>query len=310
MLCSIGTGLSDSYDMASGGFDADLLAFLQWSKTLKGLSANTIRVRLDLLQRLHVFLGFPLRDVEPGHLLRFEKIAIAGRAAESRRSYVGHIRAFYRWALATGIVSADPSTMLTIPVVPQHLPRPIAEEDLARALDAARPKMRAILVLAAFAGLRAIEISGLLFEDIHREPDGTAYIHVRKGKGNKSRNVEIGQRVIQALQAYGFRRRGYVFLGHDGQPQEPPSISSSANRFLRSQDVDATLHQLRHRYATQMYQVSRDLRMVQIQLGHSSPATTQVYTRPSQDSASRAVRALDDLPLPRAPQNYPTPLPS
>lgn len=279
----------------------DLYEYAHWARSVRGLADNTIRVRLDLLTRLHTYLGIPLRDAEPGHLLKFEKMAIAGRSPETRRAYVCHIRAFYRWAMRVGIVTEDPSQMLTIPKVPRHLPRPIEEDDLTLALTAARPKLRAILTLAAYAGLRAVEISGLEWQDFRREPDGTAYLVVRKGKGGKQRAVQVGDTVIRALQAYGIKRRGPMFLGLEGGPMDPRSVSSSANRHLAKYGVEATLHQLRHRYGTVAYQLSRDLRMVQEQLGHASAATTQIYTRPSAEAATRMVAAMDALasPTPR-----------
>ena len=287
--------------MATGGIDADLLAYIHWARSIKGLSDNTVRVRLDFLQRLSVFLDLPLRDVQPGHLLRFEKVAIAGRAPESRRTYTCHIRAFYRWALQTGIVTDDPSTLLTLPQVPRRLPRPIEEDDLAVALQAARPKMRAILTLAAFAGLRSIEIAGLEWQDFRREPDGSAFIHVRKAKGARERTVEVGLTVTQALQAYGVKRRGPMFIGVEGAPMAPKSVSRAGNRHLARHGIEATMHQLRHRYGTVAYQLSRDLRMVQNQMGHASPTTTAGYTRASAEAAAKMVRQMDaTLPSPRA----------
>lgn len=277
--------------------DADMVEYAHWAREIRGLADNTIRVRLDLLYRLSTFLGRPLREAEPGSLLRFERLAIAGRAPESRRAYVCHVRAFYRWALQQGFITSDPSEMLTVPKVPRHLPRPIDEDDLAVALLAARPKMRAMLTLAAYAGLRAVELAAMDWSDFHREPNGAAFIVVQHGKGGKSRTIEIGQTVVRALQAFGVRRRGPVFLGADGQRIDPRSVSSACNRFLRRHGIDATLHQLRHRYGTVAYQLSRDLRMVQEQLGHASPQTTAGYTRPSADAAARMVALMDALPL-------------
>lgn len=277
------------------GIDADLMEYVHWARNVRGLSDNTIRVRLDLLQRLHVHIGVSLRHAEPGHLLRFERLAIAGRAPETRRAYVCHLRAFYRWALSTHIISQDPSSMLTLPIVPRHLPRPIAEDDLAVALNTARAKMRAILTLAAFAGLRCCEIAGLDWSDFRREPDGTAFLHVRKGKGSKERTVEVGKTIVAALQAYGIRRRGPMFLGQDGRVLDARSVSRAANKHLARHGVQATMHQLRHRYGTVAYQLSRDLRMVQEQMGHASPETTAGYTRASAEAAARMVAAMDDL---------------
>lgn len=281
------------------GYDPDLLDFCFWARDIRGLSDNTIRVRMDLLHRLHQYADTPLRDLQPGHLLGFERIAIAGRSAETRRAYSCHLRAFYRWAKQTGIVSEDPSTMLTLPQIPKHLPRPIDEDDLDLALEAARPKMRAMIVLAAFAGLRCCEIAAMDWSDFQRDPDGSAWLHVR-GKGDRDRRVEIGQRVIHALQVYGPRRRGAMFLGADGRQIEAKSVSRSINRYLRRQEVNATAHQLRHRYGTIAYQLSRDLRMVQMQMGHASSRTTEGYTRPSAEAAAAMVRQMDAMPSSRS----------
>jgi integrase/recombinase XerC len=231
--------------------------------------------------------------------MRFERMAIAGKSPETRRAYVCHVRAFYRWALKRELVRYDPSEILTLPSIPRHLPRPILEDDLAAALHGARPKIRAMFVLAAFAGLRCIEIAQLDWSDFRREQDGTSFVVVR-GKGDKERTVEVGETVIKALQAYGVRRRGAMFLGQNGDRIDARSVSSSCNRFLKRAGIEATMHQLRHRYGTVAYQISRDLRMVQEQMGHASPQTTAGYTRPSAESAARMVRAMDALGLPTA----------
>lgn len=280
--------------------DLDLLEYAHWARNIRGLSDNTIRVRFDLLNRLSIYLGIPLRQAAAGQLLNFERLAIAGRSPETRRAYACHVRAFYRWLKAGGLISEDPSVMLTLPVIPRHLPRPIAEDELAAALDCARPKMRAMLTLAAYAGMRCIEIAGMDWSDLHREPNGAAYIHVRKGKGAKERTVEVGQAVLRALQGYGIKRRGPVFLGADGAAIEASSVSRSGNRFLARHGIDATMHQLRHRYGTVAYQLSRDLRLVQDQMGHASPRTTAGYTRPSADAAGRMVAQMDAFVLPKS----------
>lgn len=293
------------YQMASmtEGYDADLLDWAFWARNIRGHSDNTIRVRMDFLHRLYQYIDRPLRDAQPGQLLRFERVAIAGRSAETRRAYACHVRAFYRWALQTGLITDDPSSLLTLPSVPKHLPRPIDEDDLSVAIQSARPKMRAMLTLAAWAGLRCCEIANLDWSDFQREPDGTAFLYIR-GKGDKERRVEIGETVIKALQAYGPKRRGAMFIGHDGRQIEAKSVSRSINRYLQRHEVEATAHQLRHRYGTQAYRVSRDLRMVQLQMGHASSRTTEGYTRPSADAARSMVVALDALGLP-SPRTVP-----
>jgi integrase/recombinase XerC len=274
------------------------MEFLFWSRNIRGLANNTVRVRFDLLQRLHIYAAKPLRDLTTDDLFRFERAAIAGRSAETRRAYACHVRALYRWMQQTGIRDDNPSDVLTMPKMPKHLPRPIGEDDLHLALGSARPKMRAMITLAAYAGLRCVEIAGLSWEDLHRDAGGT-YLHIRAGKGDRDRTVEIGQMVVQALQAFGIRTRGPMFYGYEGRPMDARSVSSSINRFLKLQGIDCTAHQLRHRYGVIGYQLSNDLRLVQLQLGHSSPATTAIYTRPSADAAARMVALMDQIPTQR-----------
>lgn len=279
-----------------GAIDSDVIDYIHWGRTIRGLADTTLRVRWDVLARLSAYIDTPLRNAAPGQLLRFEQAAIAGRSPETRRAYCCHIRAFYRWALTQGVVSSDPSTMLTLPKIPRHLPRPIAEDDLTVAIAAARPKMRAMLTLAAYGGLRCVEIAALDWSDLRREPDGTAYLHVQ-GKGGKERTVEIGETVLQALRGHGIKRRGPVFIGNDGARIDARSVSTSGNRYLKRCEIDATMHQLRHRYGTVGYQLSRDLRMIQEQMGHASPNTTAGYTRFSHEAAAAMVAAMDALTL-------------
>jgi integrase/recombinase XerC len=283
----------------TGEWDPDLVDYLRWSKQLRGLADNTLRVRIDLLRRLSEHIGIPLRQAQPEHLLSFERVAIAGRSAETRRVYAVHLRALYRWMLDKGLIERDPSVVLTLPVLPRRLPRPIPEDDLTLALNRARPKLRTMLTLAAYAGLRCCEVAGLEWPDLRRESDGRAYLHIREGKGGRDRVVEVGAIVVQALAAHGIRRRGPIFLGVDGGQITANAVSRAINRHLRNLGIDATAHQLRHRYATIAYELSRDLRLVQEMLGHSSPNTTAGYARPSADAAARMVAAMDALPAPR-----------
>ncbi|MCU1617351.1 MAG: hypothetical protein JWO98_4891 [Frankiales bacterium] len=283
----------------SGGWDPDLVDYLHWARNLRGLSDNTLRVRIDLLRRLADFLPVPLRAATADHLLSFEHVAIAGRAAETRRVYAVHMRSLYRWMVTAGLIDHDPSTVLTMPILSRRLPRPIDEEDLACAMRGARPKLHAMITLEAFAGLRCCEVAGLEWSDLRREHDGRAYLHVRQGKGGKGRVVEVGATVVRSLQAYGIHRRGPMFLGVDGAQITANAVSRAINRHLLRLDIDATAHQLRHRYGTIGYQLSHDLRMVQEQMGHSSPQTTAGYARPSAEAAARMVAAMDSLPRPR-----------
>ena len=271
-----------------GGRDPDLAAFTRWQSELRGLAANTIRVRGDVLGRLSDWLGKPLREATEADLLRWEQAAVAGRTPETRRAYVSHVKAFYRWAKTAGLVAVDPSTRLTNPRLNRPLPRPMPEDDLRRAVALARPKMRLAILLGAFCGLRCQEIAGLHWSDLRTDQGATTQL-VREGKGGKERVVPVPGVVLEAMVTYGRRRSGPMFYGVDAGQMSAKSL----NRFFQENGLDFTAHQLRHRYGTTAYRLSKDIRMVQELLGHSSPQTTARYAAYDKANEADMVKAMD-----------------
>src|SRR5258706_3369347 len=210
--------------------------------------------------------------------------------------YVDHLRGYYAWLVKSGYRPDNPAAGLPVPRGHRSLPRPIKEDDLWRALDAAPRRVRPWLALAAGAGLRAREIAYLRRENV----DDTAsqpFILI-DGKGGKERVVPASTFVLAELKAHGLPARGLVFRRHDGLPgaNKPWLISKLANDCLHRSGTNATLHQLRHRCLSLLYQETLDLRLVQELAGHSSPATTAVYTLVS---PARAAEAVEALPAPR-----------
>lgn len=169
------------------------------------------------------------------------------------------------------------------------LPRPISEPDLAVAIDQADRLMAAWLTLAAYAGLRCAEIAGLVRSDVI-EADHLLRI---MGKGRKERLVPMGDKVAAALDAYGLPRRGPVFTRPRGSAYPPAMVSREIAIYLESRGIDATAHQLRHRFGTRAYRASRDLRLVQELMGHGSPVVTAGYAAWDQDAGAACVALLD-----------------
>lgn len=275
--------------------DADLVQFDDWQRDLRNLRARTISVRHDLLQRLSGYLGKPLREATEADLLAWERVAVAGRSAETRRVYVSHVRSFYRWAIRARILTEDPSTRLTNPRLDRPLPRPLPEDELRTTVAAARrPKLRTMILLAAFCGLRCQEIAGLHWSDLRTDDEaGAVVLLVREGKGGKERVVPVPNVVAAALNQLGRRRSGPLFYGVDGAQITPNAVSRSINRHFDRLGIDATAHQLRHRYGTTAYRLSKDLRMVQELLGHGSPTTTARYAAYDKSNEGAMVRAMD-----------------
>jgi site-specific recombinase XerD len=138
--------------------------------------------------------------------------------------------------------------------------------------------MRCLFALMALAGLRCIECSRLDWRDV----DLLAGVLRVDGKGRRERVIAVSPDVVAALRAYAVesgRRSGAVFVGPSGYRLETYRISQLVNTTLHRAGYRFSAHQLRHRCATAALQVpGADLLAVRDLLGHSSVATTQIYT--------------------------------
>lgn len=215
-----------------------------------------------------------------------------GLADSTLYTYVGHLSAFYGWALKVGRTKRSPLVGAGRPKRPRYLPRPIADTDLGLAITTAEPRVRVILCLAGMAGLRAVEIARLRREDVldHNEPP-LLFVH---GKGDKPRTVPLSGALFAELQAYGLPNRGPVIRRHDGLRTHvsPSLVSTVANDHLHGMGIPDTLHSLRHRAGTVLYRRTRDIRLTQDILGHASPATTAIYADWSREDAPAAMDKL------------------
>lgn len=210
--------------------------------------------------------------------------------AQSRATYLSQVRAFYAWALDSGHIPADPTVGVLRPRVGRSLPRPIATDDLAKLMVASQgqPRTRLWLCLGAYQGLRTVEMAGLSLGDVvtDRQP---GYILVRAGKGAKERTVPLNPHTAEALRLYDGPPRGPMFTLLDGSAMRPQTVGTYIGRFMHANGVNSSAHPLRHWFATQLYALTRDIRVVQEMLGHADPKTTSVYTAFDQASAIDAV---------------------
>lgn len=204
---------------------------------------------------------------------------------ETRKSARSVVRSFYAWAHRRGVVDDNPAAYLRAVRVPAGRPRPVPERGVKDALANATGEQKLMVLLAAYAGLRVSEIAGLRTDAL------TAQGLRVKGKGGKERIVPVHPSVLAPLAAHMRSVQGeWVF---------PSPVSDSHVRYdYIYKRIKAALggiytpHQLRHRFATQAYKGSHDLRAVQELLGHSSPNTTVRYTLIEDDALAAAVAAV------------------
>jgi integrase len=265
-------------------------AYIAWLD-LRGCAATTITKRRGAIARISRRLGCPLLEATPAALASWYSDLAKRVTPGSRAAELSTLRSYYKWAMEQGLIDLDPVRRLPMPRIGRRYPRPISEASLAKALDSAPDRVRPMLILAACQGLRACEIAALRREDVvDYVPEPVLF--VQPGKGDKQRILPLHPRVPEALQ--GLPRSGWLFPhgGKPGQPIPPHRASHLCNEHLHSVGISDTLHSLRHRFGSTLYQQTYDLRLTQDMMGHSNPNTTAGYATWHRPDAARAFAAM------------------
>jgi integrase/recombinase XerC len=117
-------------------------------------------------------------------------------------------------------------------------------------------------------------------------------IRIRHGKGAKDRIVPLHPDVMEALRCLPLPRVGAIFVRPRGGRYSPNWMSATCNRYLHDIGINATAHQCRHWFASEVYANTHDIRVTQELLGHESPNTTAGYVAYSHVDAAAAVGSL------------------
>jgi len=282
-----------------------------------GRSAHTRRAYLGDLRSLFAFLdgrGIGLDGLSLPLLRSW--LATAARAGAARTTLARRTsgaKAFTAWAARRGLLAADPAARLEVPKAHRTLPAVLRQDQALAAMAAAKSgaeqgdplalRDRLIVEMLYATGIRVSELCGLDIDDVD-----TRYRLVRVlGKGNKQRTAPFGVPAADALRAWLAEGRPALVTAESG----PALLLGARGRRLDVRQARTVVHQtvaavngapdmgphgLRHSAATHLLEGGADLRVVQELLGHSSLATTQLYTH----VALSRLRAVHDQAHPRA----------
>jgi site-specific recombinase XerD len=191
------------------------------------------------------------------------------------------------------------------PAAEHKLPVVLSHEEVHRVLGCLRqPHYRVCLSTIYACGLRVGESVRLQVTDIDSD---RMQVRVRQGKGRKDRYVPLPQRILELLREYWLTHRHSVWLfpirNRGGvlplatQPMNRKGVSAAFGAALKESGVQkqATVHTLRHSWATHLLEAGVSLRTIQTYLGHSSPRTTALYTHLTRSAEVQATNAIDQL---------------
>jgi integrase/recombinase XerD len=163
----------------------------------------------------------------------------------------------------------------------KKLPVVFSAEEVKRVLDCVHRFPYQVCLHTIYAcGLRLLEGTRLRVKDIDSE---RKMIHVVEGKGGKDRYVPLPDHTLRLLRHLWLTHRNpdWMFPARNGlEAMDASALQKAFQAALRESDVhkDASIHTLRHSYATHLLEAGVDLRIIQSYLGHASPATTAIYT--------------------------------
>ena len=271
---------------------------------LKGYSQSTQQLYVSAVRQLCDHFAKP-----PGRITE-----------EDLRDYFLHGKNVRKWKRSTSTVAlcgikffyentikrSWPTLLFIRPGHEKRLPVVLSRDEVHQILSNIELlRYRVCLSTIYSCGLRLSEGTHLKVEDI----DGDrGFINIRQSKGNKDRNVPLPQKSLELLREQWKTHRNKVWIfpsaGNRGTnladattPLSNSSVQEAFRSALKSAGINkkATVHTLRHSWATHLLEVGINLRLIQVWLGHSSPATTSVYTHLTETAKTMAVKSINEL---------------
>lgn len=283
--------------------------FIEYLKVERNCSIHTLRSYKADLKQFSEFLNelnpnLKISDVDyvilREYLFRVQSSKTSKMSRSTLIRKLSTLRSFFKRSCQMGYINQNPALSLTFPKPEKRLPKFLDLAEVEKLLSIPDPSSfiglrdKAILELIYSTGMRLGELVSLNLEDLDLL-EGLVKV---KGKGKKERLIPVGSMALIAIRAYlqereklyynnyhkakrGRRRsEAALFVNRSGGRLTDRSVRIRLNSYLKGAGISKKIspHSLRHTFATHLLNAGADLRAVQELLGHSSLATTQIYT--------------------------------
>lgn len=277
--------------------------FLEYLKVIKNASPHTIRnyaIDLSCLQKFLNHENYPIDKIDRKTIRNF--LAHQTALKQNKKTIVRRLstlRSFFKYAMEHQIISTNPTEILDTPKIEKKIPSPLTYEQVIQLFELPDThsylglRDRAILELFYSSGLRISELVALNKSDI----DLQNLLMKLKGKGKKERIVPITRNAANWIRSYLENPERFcnmdghateldplaIFLNKHGKRLTSRSIDRQFKIYLKKSGLagNATPHTIRHTIATHWLEKGMDLKSIQMILGHSTLATTTIYTKVS-----------------------------
>ncbi|MGK5594822.1 MAG: site-specific tyrosine recombinase/integron integrase [Parachlamydiaceae bacterium] len=279
--------------------------FLHYMQYVKDASEHTIRNYSIDLEEFVIFCHH--REVDRKVIREF--IAQLHERGKSKRTIarkLSSLKSFFKFGFTQKWYESNPTDDLERPKIGKYIPPSLTYEQVERLFS--QPKIdhylglrdRTIMELFYSSGLRLSELVSLNKQDYDHE---SLLIKLR-GKGKKERIVPLTKNASTWIEAYLSHPERVeedqkaIFLNKHGTRLSARSVDRNFKAYLKQSSLSAriTPHTIRHTIATHWLENGMDLKMIQALLGHSSPATTTIYTQ----ATAKTKKKVYDRTHPRA----------
>ena len=264
---------------------------------IRGLCAKTQQAHIRNVKHFAGFLGRSPDTATPDDLRAYQlDMTNAGVSATTFNVRIISLRFFF--SVTCG--REEMKRYMQFHRQPRKLPVVLSVEEVAKLLASVPGpglKYRAALGISYGAGLRASEVCNLRIGDIDSQ---RMLIHVDQGKGGKDRQAMLSPSLLEVLRRYWRESRpeGWLF---PGKPKISPLSPRQLNRaFMSAKDMagikkPATLHTLRHSFATHLLEANTDVRVIQVLLGHAKLSTTARYAHVATKTIQSTVSPFEQM---------------
>ncbi|MFK5915291.1 MAG: tyrosine recombinase XerC [Woeseiaceae bacterium] len=269
-------------------------AFFAKLKNERQYSAQTIK---SYQRDLDLFTSFCEQqdlvewfDIKEEHVRSFiSQHHRKGLSGATLQRMLSSLRSFFKYLLIENKILNNPAKEIQAPKTGRKLPSTLDVDSMTRLLEIKGDEIetvrdRAIMELFYSSGLRLTELSSLDLISGRQALQGAIRV---KGKGEKERDLPVGKKAINALDAWLKIRENManegepaLFVGVQGKRINNSVIQTRLKYWAKKQGIDINVfpHLMRHSFASHLLESSGDLRAVQELLGHADISTTQIYT--------------------------------
>jgi site-specific recombinase XerD len=261
-------------------------------------SPNTIQVYKQCFEEfINYYYAKKIDDISEPEIIAYTRYLVQERgiSASSQNQAINAIKFYYEKVKG----GARKFYQLERPLKEAKLPTVLSVEEVQAIITGTKNlKHKTMIMLCYSAGLRLGELLNLKPNDLDSK---RMQISIKGAKGKKDRYSLLSEKLLPMLRDYymQYRPKEYLFEGEGGGQYSERSMQAVVKEALLRANVKkyATVHTLRHSFATHLLENGTDLRYIQSLLGHSSSKTTEIYTHVTSKALSGIKSPLDNLDI-------------